>query len=178
MTSLIDNSETKPKEGPSELCECCLFCTLCTSGMALLGASISYLVFGIIFLINDYNIAKNCNGSSLWAYVLVALILSFSRTNSKNVRDDKNNVNYCVLVCLGLVECGLAIWGGIELFDKSCNDLKETDLWKFGLVTFILQSFLSSIILFIFPSCMVCCGVYEYCFKTDKKPNNIDNNIV
>ena len=87
-------------------------------------------------------------GSILWAYVLTALILSLLRSGSKNAQDD-NGLNFCVLVCLGLIELGLAIWGGVELWVKSCDSLVDTNIWKFALATFILQSFVAALLLVI-----------------------------
>ena len=69
------------------------------------------------------------------------------RKVSKSAADDEKETGtrICTLICLGLIEVGLGIWGGIELFDKSCSNLENTKLWTFGLVTFILQ--------------MICCGL-------------------
>ena len=35
-----------------------------------------YLIFGYLFLVNDYNIANKCKDSNLWAFVLVNIIIS------------------------------------------------------------------------------------------------------
>ena len=45
------------------------------------------------------------------------------------------------LICTFMIELGLAIWGGIELFENApnCDALYNSNLWKFGLVVFILQ---------------------------------------
>tara|TARA_Y100000991_G_scaffold215698_1_gene207548 strand:+ start:4472 stop:5062 length:591 start_codon:yes stop_codon:yes gene_type:complete len=152
------------------LLECCGICCISTFALALLGCAISYIVFGIIFLVNDYNVAKSCNSSGLWAYVLTAIILSVMRSNAKTSSDDNNKSNtICVLFCLGLIETGLAIWGGLELWNNSCEDLKESNLWTFGLVTFCLQVICGALFLVIIPLSFLICCIF------DKK--NVINNL-
>ena len=154
---------------------CCIFISV----LIALGCAISYLVFGIMYLVQDYNIAHECNGSSLWAYVLTAIILSLLRCNSKNAKDDQDNVNFCVLICLGLVELGLAIWGGVELWVNSCDTLIDTNIWKFALATFILQSFVATLLLVIIPMTFCVCA-----FRTntevdlDNQESDKTNNIL
>ena len=127
-------------------------CTIAIFILGLIAGAIAYLVFGIMFLVQDYDLAKSCNGSNLWAYVLTAIILAFTRTAAKKDNDnDKQGLVICTLVCLGLMEAGLAIWGGVELWEKSCDDLQESNLWTFGLVTFCLQTICASIFLVIIP---------------------------
>ena len=42
-------------------------------------------------------------------------------------------------------------WGGVELFSKldNCQDLRDSNLWKVGFATFILQLLCCIILLFI-----------------------------
>ena len=136
---------------------CQLLCLTLSFIIIFIGA-ILYLIFGILYLVQDYDLANDCKGSNLWVYVLVAIVLSFSRFGSKNSNDENNNINICILFCLGLIEMGLAIWGGIELWDKSCENLKDSNLWKFGLATFCIQSFFSFLFVFVVPVllCVLC----------------------
>ena len=55
---------------------------------------------------------------------------------------------------MGLIECGLAIWGGIELWEKSYSDLSDTNLWEIGLVTFVLQVICTTVFLVVMPIVM------------------------
>ncbi len=147
-------SDTK-KNTNEEDYGCLMAFGVCTIGILILGliaGAIAYLVFGIMFLVQDYDLAKSCNGSNLWAYVLTAIILAFTRSAAKRDNDnDEQGLVICTLVCLGLMEAGLAIWGGVELWVKSCDDLQESNLWTFGLVTFCLQTICASIFLVIIP---------------------------
>lgn len=152
----------KPEKESNGCLECCGICGLMLFGLAIIAGAIAYLVFGIMYLVQDYDVAHNCGGSSLWAYVLTAIILAWSRSGAKNVStSDEGDLGtaLCTLVCLGLLEAGLAIWGGLELWDKSCDDLRDSNLWKFGLATFCLQSFCAFVFLVMMPlviGCMMC----------------------
>lgn len=150
-----DNSQKKSSNG---FLECCGACSLVIMVMALLAGAIAYLVFGIMYLVQDYKIANDCAGSGLWAYVLTAIILAWGRGNAKNTstKDGDMGTPFCTLVCLGIVDAGLAIWGGIELFQYSCSDLQDSNIWKFGLVTFCLQAFFATLFLVIMPIVLCC----------------------
>jgi hypothetical protein len=124
--------------------------------IALITGSIAYLVFGIIFLVNDFDISNDCKGSNLWAYVLTSIILSSTNTSliSKNERDKSDSdLSYMkiivAVICNIIINSALAIWGGIEIWNKSCHDLQDSNLWDFALSTFILQLFACAIFLTI-----------------------------
>ena len=151
-------------------------CGACILILGLIAGVIAYMVFGIMFLVQDYEVAHDCNGSALWAYVLTAIILAFSRGNARNAQDDNNNFNFGVLFCLGLIEAGLAIWGGIELFAKSCDDLADSNLWKFGLATFIIQTLVATICLLTIPMVVICCELrFHCCEKKKEEEDKLDN---
>tara|TARA_A100001015_G_scaffold262960_2_gene309579 strand:+ start:1575 stop:2261 length:687 start_codon:yes stop_codon:yes gene_type:complete len=115
---------------------------------------ICYLVYGIIYLVKDYDVANDCPDCNLWAYVLVAIILCF---NKKNLSQSFNSIQegITVLVLTFFLELGLSIWGGIELYQKAssdqgtCPDLRDSNLWKFGLATFVIQIITISLLILI-----------------------------
>ena len=137
---------------------CTIICGLLLSILllALVASYFTYIILGIKFLVEDYKIAKDCEQSNLWAYVLVSIIITALRANSK--KDDKIPIEatLCALICLGMVEVTFASWGGVELWKYACDDLQDTSLWEFALVTFSLQLAFASIFLIIMPICM--CG--------------------
>ena len=57
----------------------------------------------------------------------------------------------CSLICSGLIESGLGLWGGIELYNNcnDCTELQNSNLWKVGFTNFILQIVSSSIIIIL-----------------------------
>ena len=118
--------------------------------LAIFGGCICYYVFGIMYLVQDYDEAKDCKKSNLWAYILVTLILSMKNTQFRSNDDDKSSF-LVILVCMGIIDAGMSIWGGIELFEYSCSDLENTNLFTFGLVTFILQTMVAGTSLVIVP---------------------------
>ena len=151
----------KPEKKSNECLECCGVCSLFLFALAVIAGVVAYLVFGIMYLVQDYDVAHDCGGSSLWAYVLTAIILAWGRSGAKNTSSDSDSVGgtICMLVCLGLIEAGLAIWGGVELWHKSCDDLQDSNIWKFGLATFCIQTFCATLFLIIMPlilGCMMC----------------------
>jgi len=135
-------------------------------------AIIAYIVFGIMYLIDAKPIANQCADLKLWTYVLISVILSFLRLNnssnlSKGFTEDSHRI-YCTLICFGFIELSFATWGGVELYENTiCEELRNSHLWKFGYVTFILQlifGIIFTIIPFIFITCLM---------KYDtKKPTN------
>ena len=153
--SIINHQELFIDEKEEEENECLQdygICFLTLVVLILAVGGITYLVFGVIFLVEDYNVAQDCNGSNLWAYVLTAIILSWTRGSSTGSSESSSVISsICLLMCIGITELSLAIWGGIELLQNSCVDLEETNLWKFGLATFILQVTCATIFLLVLP---------------------------
>ena len=116
-------------------------CCVCSSFLLLIACAICFLVFGIMFLVQDWDAYTSCSGSSIGPYVIVALVLTWGNSNAARSNKEGSSVIELILsllVCF-LLNTGLAIWGGIELWDKSCDDLRNTNLWRFSLAIFILQ---------------------------------------
>lgn len=144
----------------------CSFCSIGVLVLGIIGGSISYLVFGIMFLVEDYPRKSNeCNDLNLWVYVLVCVILSFNRfmvrSNKENKSSESTSAIVSMIVCKGFIELGLSIWGGVEVFNSECDD---TNLWKFALATFIIQLSLATICLLFVP-------LGYYCLTYLNKPN-------
>lgn len=163
----VETNSGDDKSGAEGCIMCCGGCIGFILVLGLVAGYISYLVFGITFLVKCFDVANDCKDSKLWEYVLVSMVLSLMRSNAKsNSGDDhvvKTSVYVCTLVCFGLIEFGLATWGGIELWENSCDELTDTNLWKFGLATFSLQ--VSSGVLFTF---LIPLGLFVASFCTSK----------
>ena len=121
-----------------------------------------YLIFGYLFLVNDYNIANKCKDSNLWAFVLVNIIISTTGFIKLIVKKESVFEEFCKLVkdelsilisaiILTIFYSGFICWGGVELFRNSCDDLEKTSLWNFALFIFSYNTmwfvFLSFVIL-------------------------------
>lgn len=135
-------------------CPICIYYFLILLLMIILiGGLISYYVFGILFLVKYYDKFSECSQSHLWEYVLTSLVLSLINSKLYNSNDNKNNVSFINLILIFLINLGLNIWGGIEIFFKLCNDLDNTSLTKFALAVFSLQTICTFISLTI-PCCI------------------------
>ena len=160
------------------ICIGSILCTCFTIGLVL--ASITYIVFGIIALVNNKNTADDCKNSYLWYYVLVSIILFvLSKKGESQIilvktgdNDDFNMTTYiCSLFCYLLMQIGLAIWGYIELYNYSyndynttyfaydsqtpCADLSDSLLYTMGLITMIQQWCVAGLIGLSFIICFI-----------------------
>ena len=115
-------------------------------------AFLAYQIVGIMYLVENYmDINEPCIGH-LWPYILVSLLASWSNIN---ITKNERSVVYSSsvpLICLALLNAGLAVWGGVELANPLCTVMMDTRLWKFGFVAVILQ-FFSSLLILIVASC-------------------------
>lgn len=136
--------------------------------LSLLGATIAYEVFGIIYLIQDYGISNECKGSNLWEYVLVSMILACTNVSVKT-NDEKIDLSACILAIIGVINLSLSTWGGIELWDYSysCDELFNSNLWKVGLAGFIIQV-TTTVICVVVPPILLC-------YITIREARNINN---
>ena len=142
---------TTTNKSPSS--ECCIIASTGLCATSLVVSFIFYIVFAILYLVQDYNVWNDCESNSyLWPYVLVAIILSLNKSNVKNSGDEDQ---LAIIIAGFILEFGLMCWGGVELFNKldNCQDLRDSNLWKVGLTTFILQ-LLFCIILLCIPLMM------------------------
>lgn len=142
-------------------------CCFITCGCIFFIGYITYITFSILYLVVDKSLDDDCDDSNLWVYNLVSLILPIisrlcSAKNSSH-KDEKTSTCQliCSLICSCLIEMGLAIWGGIELYNNCnhCTDLKNSNLWILGLTNFILQIVSSSIIIIFITFSLIsnCC---------------------
>lgn len=143
-------------ENAEKLCNIVLINIL----LILIFGQIFYIVFGVIYLIEYYDIWNNCQNTSLWIYALISIIIehllfsSFTIVSIKkeNNRNFTNNIILLICpICLCIIEFFLAVWGRYELFDRvhNCSDLINSKLWIFSLVSFIIQIIISGIFILL-----------------------------
>lgn len=151
------NNELKKENNIKDItCICSMFC----GTIALIAGLISFLVFGILFLVQDWDTYISCSDSAMGPYVIVALILTWG--NGKAAKNEKKETSELVvgLIFYFLMNVGFAIWGGFELWEKSCSDLTDTNLWKFSLAVFIIQ-IISAVIILLIPCIIACIAIKE-----------------
>ena len=146
---------------------------------------LTYLIFGYLFLINDYKVANECKGSSLWIYVLVIIIITtfgFLKIviKKESAFDELARLlnNESIIIGTG---CILAIfysgfigWGVVVLLPKySCNDLEKTSLRKFAICT------LSFHVLWFLISCFMVFNFKKvnYFFNGDENVDHLSENL-
>ena len=139
-------------------------CLLFTFALAMVGLSITFLVFTIIGLARTSNEHQKdiCHRSDAWICVLVHLLVGgfiYNNNDSKNDDDDGDNAagKTCCQLLKGLTQVGMAIWGIYELFGVSCvNDLKGK------LLFIILQIYVILDMISIGCYCLILCSMGGY----------------
>ena len=103
----------------------------------------TYYGCGIMYLIFDKNKLDSCNKTHIWEYVLFSLVLTIlTRYTIHNIMSSSNNSAKSLMMGLtfvGTIELSLIIWGSVELYSDTCSDIKNTRLWIFALITYIIQ---------------------------------------
>ena len=64
--------------------------------LILIATVISFYVFGILFLVQDYETCKECEDSLLWTYVLITLILALCNGGSTKGKGKDAKQLFCV----------------------------------------------------------------------------------
>ena len=120
-----------------------------------------YQIFGIVYLVNNYNLGSTCIDTHLWIYVLISLISTLSHCGAAENLSKETAIAPC---CLGLLNVGLGIWGNWEVMGASCLAMHNNHLWKFGFATFILQYIAGGLYLLISSCyiCLICREDYSY----------------
>tara|TARA_X000000950_G_scaffold258954_1_gene326965 strand:- start:946 stop:1461 length:516 start_codon:yes stop_codon:yes gene_type:complete len=138
---------------------------------------ICWLVFGIIFVVNNYHDRNQCSNSHLWWYVLFSLLLPVISHNTisgkNNNKDDDDSSSVVQSICPLFINIGFVIWGGIEIYDKACDDLINTNIWIFSMVTFWFNLSVMVLILIIAPIS----GYIIYKYKTSSQNDSVNNNV-
>jgi len=149
MTTKNSETQVKDDELDSEKLTasqaCLIFCCLCPLALGLIGAVIAYIVFGIIFLVDDYGVCVDdpTQPSQLWIFSLVALIMTFT---SACVASE---LRYVVggtdvprrLIAAMIVESLVLIYGTVIIYAPGyvCDHLTYTGLYVWALVTYWLK---------------------------------------
>ena len=124
----------------------CLYFILCLNFLpSIIGLSslLTYISLGVHYLVQDYNIKNLCPESYLWEYVLLSVIFSplfFIHYFLKQKTRVTLERRFKVLIISVILYLAIVFLGGYGLYDHSLaceND--NTDLWKFGISSFILQ---------------------------------------
>ena len=147
-------------------------CCLSFLFIVVLVSCLSDVIFSILYLIQDYQISNECKGSNLWEYILISTILVFT---NYSVKTDNFTLFAILVIIIGIVNICMCIWGGIELWNYSCDDLTETNLWRVGLASFILQLTVSLTSILTMPFMLF--YIYYIEDHTVENPNPLNEKI-
>ena len=131
---------------------------------------LSYLITGTLLIIYDYDVCNN-GRTTLWIYICITLILSLLQLIFISLKKNQLNNKHILELCL--CEIGLVIFGFISLFINACNDLKNTNLWTFSLLTLIIQCLVT-----IFLTTYLSNFYRKRKSILDSKPPNISLDII
>ena len=167
----IFNKEVKkkitPEDEEDEDKQQMIACNCCT---------IILLIIGIIYLIKDYELCKKCGGSSLWAYVLTTLIISACCGGNDYKKYKSQKSVLVILTFILLTNTSMCIWGGIELWGKSCESLTGSSIWIFGCILFVFQ-LITSIICWKYISYLICFAETEDDHSSTKNDKGLTNVV-
>ena len=157
---------------------------LTTMLITLFVSFLSYSFFVLYFCMSDWNIFSKCDESNLILYTILSYIINFitpqlfccCSSYDGIMMDEIINLSFCTY--LFIIYSALLSWGGVELFNKSC-DLKGSNLWKLNFVMIILYGIIVLGVILI--------GLYKLiskCYqnftetKTICDDNKLDNNKI
>ena len=122
-------SATRTEDNP--LRACCGGSCLLLFVLAIAAGVISTLVFSIMGLVQDWDVAQDeCSDSNMHVFVIVALILGYGF----GAKAGKSEGEAEALLCSILFSIGMVIWGFLEIFKFSCDALEGTLLYDMGIL--------------------------------------------
>jgi len=150
-------------------------------GLGFLAAAIAYTVFGIMYLVEDYTVCNDCKGSNLWGYALTTIVFcTISGKYCIYIQRDKSKMKLWVYILLmtilGIIYGGFAIWGGIELFEKSCHAVENSHLWTWGTCAFGLQC-ASAFLLLSSLLCLIFYTLYTLCINMVYSVSSVNESL-
>lgn len=124
-------------------------------GIGFIVCTIAYLIFGIMFLVDNKDMNDNCN-SNMWNYVLTIIIMFFISIGSKKFY--KKEIFKLLLIISGLINIGLGAWG-IHIYTKTtCQELINSNIYTWAQISSIFTTIVGCIELI--SGIIVC--IYKY----------------
>ena len=110
----------------------------------------AYYIIEVVFLIKYWSIDHQCHSSHIWEYNLISLIFGLCRFIVIRIQKYELHISFPTIL-IGCIELSIAIWGGVELFIRSCDKMYGSALWILSLINFCAQLFTAVMILIILP---------------------------
>ena len=109
---------------------------------------IGYFVFGIVLLITEYKSTNSCKSSNLWEYTLCCVLINLVKVFLTKTRFYVD-ISFCKSLIFLIFDSLILLFGYLELFENSCNDLINSNIWNYGIISSVIQ-FLSLIFYFYY----------------------------
>ena len=111
------------------------------------------IVFGVIFLVNDWDTVEQYD-SNLHYYVIAVIVNTIYQWYYNNVEPItvKQKIIFCSKVILWLV---FGIWGYFETVECDYSAIRNTQLWTYAYVMFILEFIFAGLGIMCCP-CILC----------------------
>jgi len=155
---------------------------LCLFQVAIVGSTISYVVFAIIFLVRDYSVCGDA--SPLWVFVLVSVIaptfLNLMRIQNQP-QNNSQDTDSVTPFAAGLLLISEVIVGGVLIYGDghTCESMKHTGLWVVALILFwtLLSALLlmTGMITITFATGLL--GTFNNSI-TEPKPGGVNSNSI
>lgn len=159
--------EKSKKEDKYACCICCIGSLFLIGIIVSYGVYFSYAIYALS-KVSDKTVRDTCEGSILWRYVLVSIIVPFALSGSaKNKDDSDSKANmFASMFCWFAASLIMSCFGGIEFIENDCeeeftNKNKTELLYNIGKIGFGLYLSIG-ILLFIIMTTMsafICCTV-------------------
>ena len=100
----------------------------------------AYVITGILILVKDNYIYKECDDTDLHIYVILsifAFLINLCCYNSF----EKENIMFFPVNLLLLIDVTLIVWGFVEIFHRidNCPRLKCSNLYIYAIITLSIQ---------------------------------------
>ena len=165
----------------------CGLCSFIIFAFGALGASIAYIVFSIMALVenNSNMISERCEKSNIWAFILTSIILNFISINNSKVQAKSSSkeedfaILFWNLIFQILLSTGIGTWGSLEIYNSDCAKQKLSSLliYKMAEITTIIHLSLVGICIIVIMGFIIC--VYKKENQTVKKvqSKNLDDSF-
>lgn len=154
LLNSTDNNNNNELIGDNECLGLLALLSVFLLTVGLIVCIVCYYVFGIKFLVEDKNKNDECN-SEIWDFVLTGIILSAVMTSLSFNFNSKEDLKLIVSILAGLISFGVGIWGLELCLNENCDEIENSNLFKFAYVISIIDIIVGGIIvlLIIFGFC-------------------------
>ena len=99
-----------------------------------------YVITGILILIDDNDIYKECKETDLHVYVILSIFAFFLNCCCYS-SFEKEKIMFFPVNLLLLIEITLIVWGFVEIFYRidNCPGLKYSNLYIYAIITLFIQ---------------------------------------